>query len=129
DQSFLREHTTHAGSVLAALEKIPIGEFCARTGVSEAQGRAVAARIGVRARVAILEDLGIQQAPHSTLNSYLEKLLYLLTGNFGREGTMNGHTGRASLGGDFRRDSETPVTGARIITGLIPSNSIADEIL
>jgi anaerobic selenocysteine-containing dehydrogenase len=45
DQSFLREHTTHAGSVLAALEKIPIGEFCGRTGVSEAQVRAVARRI------------------------------------------------------------------------------------
>ncbi len=35
------------------------------------------------ASVSILEDLGIQQAPHSTLNSYLEKLLFLLTGNFG----------------------------------------------
>ncbi len=42
---------------------------------------------------------------------------------------MNIHTGIASLGGDFRRDTETPVSGARIITGLIPSNSIADEIL
>ena len=37
--------------------------------------------------VSIFEDLGIQQAPHSTLNSYLEKLLYLLTGNFARPGT------------------------------------------
>ena len=36
--------------------------------------------------VSIFEDLGIQQAPHSTLNSYLEKLLYLLTGNFARPG-------------------------------------------
>ena len=36
--------------------------------------------------VSIFEDLGIQQAPHSTLNSYLEKLLYLLTGNFAKRG-------------------------------------------
>ena len=56
--------------------------------------------------VSILEDLGIQQAPHSTLNSYLEKLLYLLTGNFGKPGgdePAHGH--RASLGGDFPRDT------------------------
>ena len=32
--------------------------------------------------VSIFEDLGIQQAPHSTLSSYLEKLIWALTGNF-----------------------------------------------
>ena len=34
----------------------------------------------------VFEDLGIQQAPHSTLNSYLEKLIYLLLGSFARAG-------------------------------------------
>ena len=79
--------------------------------------------------VSILEDLGIQQAPHSTLNSYLEKLLFLLTGNFGKPGGMNLHTGIAKLGGDFSRDTETPVSGERIIIGLVPGNVIPDEIL
>ena len=37
-------------------------------------------------------ELGIQQSRHSTLNSYLEKLLYLVTGNFGRRGTNGIHT-------------------------------------
>ena len=36
------------------------------------------------ASVSVYEDLGIEQAPHSTLNSYLEKLLFALTGNFGK---------------------------------------------
>ena len=36
-------------------------------------------------------ELGIQQGRHSTLNSYCEKLLFLLTGNFGRKGTNNLH--------------------------------------
>ena len=79
--------------------------------------------------MSILEDLGIQQAPHSTLNSYLEKLLYLLTGNFGKPGGMNLHTGIARLGGDFPRDTETPVSGERIIIGLVPGNAIPDEML
>ncbi len=37
-------------------------------------------------------DLGIQQSLHSTLNSYLEKLLFLVTGNFGRRGGNNLHS-------------------------------------
>ena len=128
DQGFLREHTTHAESVLAALKSIPIGEFCARAGLTEDQVRAVARRIGAASSVAILEDLGIQQAPHSTLNSYLEKLVYLLTGNFAKPGTMNIHTRMAGLGGPGGR-RVSPVGGHRIITGLIPGNAIPDEIL
>jgi len=128
DEGFLREHTTHAESVLAALKSIPIGEFCARAGLAEDQVRAVARRIGAASSVAILEDLGIQQAPHSTLNSYLEKLVYLLTGNFAKPGTMNIHTRMAGLGGPGGR-RVSPVGGHRIITGLIPGNAIPDEIL
>ena len=41
-------------------------------------------------------------APHSTLNSYLEKLIVLLTGNFGVPGGMNLHT-RIRIAGRRRR--------------------------
>ena len=34
--------------------------------------------------VAVFEDLGIQQAPNSTLCSYLNKMLWILTGNFAK---------------------------------------------
>jgi hypothetical protein len=37
----------------------------------------------------VIEDLGVQMTLHSTLNSYLDNLLWLLTGNFGRLGTNN----------------------------------------
>lgn len=129
DEAFLAARAVEAERLLAVLREIPVDAYAARSGVDEALVRATARRIAEAESVAVLEDLGIQQAPHSTLNSYLEKLLFLLTGNFGRAGTMNIHTGIASLGGDFRKDAATPVSGARIITGLIPSNAIADEIL
>ncbi len=87
--------------------------------------------------VSIFEDLGIQQAPHSTLNSYLEKLVVLLTGNFGVPGGMNLHTRFASLGGGgggerqpgarLRADPRSP--GTALVTGLVPCNVIPDEIL
>ena len=79
--------------------------------------------------MSVYEDLGIQQAPHSTLNSYLEKLVYLLTGNFAqpRRDEHPHQDGRTRRRQGRRRTS--PVGGHRIITGLIPCNVIPDEIL
>jgi anaerobic selenocysteine-containing dehydrogenase len=129
DREFLAERTANGEALFASLAKVDIAASCARAGVAEADVRAVARRLGRAASVAIFEDLGIQQAPHSTLNSYLEKLVYLLTGNFGRPGTMNIHTRMAGLGGGSGSGKVSPVGGHRIITGLIPSNVIPDEIL
>jgi formate dehydrogenase len=136
DRTFLRDHTANGEPVLAALAAVPVGEWCERSGISEDDVRAVARRIAAAESVSIFEDLGIQQAPHSTLNSYLEKLVYLLTGNFARPGTMNIHTAMASLAGGggsgasgSRRARTSPVTGQRIIIGLIPGTAVPDEIL
>ncbi|MBI2827548.1 MAG: molybdopterin-dependent oxidoreductase [Planctomycetia bacterium] len=128
DRAFLAEHASNGEPLFEALRGIPIADYCARAGVPEEQVRAVARRIAGAASVSMFEDLGIQQAPHSTLNSYLEKLIYLLTGNFAKRGAMNIHTGMASLGGGGKART-SPVTGQRIITGLIPCNAIPDEIL
>jgi anaerobic selenocysteine-containing dehydrogenase len=129
DADFLAEHARDGEALFAELEQVPISEYCRRAGLEEELVREVARRLGNASSVSILEDLGIQQAPHSTLNSYLEKLLVVLTGNFGKPGGVNLHTGIARLGGDFPRDTETPVTGERIIIGLVPGNAIPDEIL
>jgi anaerobic selenocysteine-containing dehydrogenase len=129
DGEFLAAHARDGEALFGELEQVPIAEYCRRAGLEEELVRRVARRLGNAASVSILEDLGIQQAPHSTLNSYLEKLLVLLTGNFGKEGGVNLHTGIARLGGDFPRDTETAVTGERIIIGLMPGNAIPDEIL
>jgi anaerobic selenocysteine-containing dehydrogenase len=129
DRTFVAERTANGEALFASLANVDIAASCARAGVAEADVRAVARRLARAASVAIFEDLGIQQAPHSTLNSYLEKLVYLLTGNFGRAGTMNIHTRMAGLGGGSGSGKVSPVGGHRIITGLIPSNVIPDEIL
>jgi anaerobic selenocysteine-containing dehydrogenase len=129
DAKFLAEHTTGVEAVLEALADVPIADYCARAGVPEEQVRDAARRIGRAESVAVIEDLGIEMAPHSTLNSYLEKLLYAVTGNFGKPGTMNLGTHVGRLAGSSPGDPRTPVGGHRIITGLIPCNVIPDEIL
>jgi len=129
DRDFLRDRTANGDALFDAIRQVPIAEFCARAGIHENQLRAVARRIARAESVSIFEDLGIQQAPHSTLNSYLEKLAYVLTGNFAKPGAMNIHTRMAGLGGGKEAGRTSPVGGHRIITGLIPCNAIPDEIL
>jgi formate dehydrogenase len=129
DHAFVREHTNGVEDVLAALREVDVAAYCERAGVDEPMLREIARRIAGAASVSILEDLGIQQSRHSTLNSYLEKLVFLLTGNFGKRGTSNLHTQIGKLFGGSRSDRRTPVGGHRIIGGLIPCNAIPEEIL
>lgn len=128
DHTFLREHATDYAPLRELLLGIDVDDYAARAGLTGEAVRTVARRIASAKSVAILEDLGIQQAPHSTLSSYLEKLLYLLTGNFGKRGAMNLHSAFVSLMGKTR-DRVTPVGGHRVLTGLVPCNVIAEEIL
>ena len=128
DETWLESHVEGAEAVLEHLSELPIGRYAALTGIDEATIRRVAEVIGQAESVAALEDLGVQMNRHSTLVSYTQRLLWLLTGNFGRPGTNYlpnglGAIGRGTPGGT------SPVTGARIIAGLIPCNSIAEEIV
>src|SRR6185436_11400813 len=78
--------------------------------------------------VSVFEDLGIQQGPNSTLCSYVQRMLWILTGNYGNPGGMHQHTSFVNLFRDARV-RRTPVTGERILAGLVPCNVIPDEIL
>ena len=97
-------------------------------GVDEALIRAAARRIAGAESVSVFEDLGIQQGPNSTLCSYVNRMLWILTGNFGNPGGMHLHTSFVNLFRD-RTVRRTPVTGERILAGLVPCNVIPDEIL
>ncbi len=128
DQEFLSERTTGLDEVAEALGAVPISDFCVRAGVPEALVRKAARRIAAAKSVASFEDLGVQMNRHSTLVSYLHRMLWLLTGNFGKPGTHYVPTTLVNLAaGSTGRKS--PVVGAEIISGLVPCNVIPDEIL
>ncbi|SON59435.1 Formate dehydrogenase H [Mycobacterium simulans] len=127
DEAFLADHVHGADTVRAVLREVPIPDFAEHCGVDEELLRAAARRIGSAASVAVFEDLGIQQGPNSTLCSYLNKLLWIFTGNFAKKGGQHLHSSFAPL---FSKVSgRTPVTGAPIIAGLIPANAVPEEIL
>ncbi|ORW46910.1 molybdopterin oxidoreductase [Mycobacterium paraense] len=127
DEAFLAEHVRGADAVRAALREVPVADYAQRCGVDEELLRAAARRIGAAASVAVFEDLGVQQAPNSTLCSYLNKLLWILTGNFAKKGGQHLHSSFAPLFSQVT--GRTPVTGAPVIAGLIPSNVVPEEIL
>jgi anaerobic selenocysteine-containing dehydrogenase len=129
DHEFLAGHANGETGVLAAFADVPVSDFAESCGVDEQLIRAAARRIAEADSVSTFEDLGIQQGPHSALCSYLNKLLWLLTGNFGKPGAMHLHSWMAPLARYDLRELRTPVTNTLIIGGLVPCNVIAEEIL
>ncbi len=134
---WLDQHTVGAEDVLQALAGIDVGACARICGVDPGLIREVTERIATAGSVSFFEDLGIQMSVHSTLVSYLERLVWLLTGNYGREGTANafvpflslGKASKGNVGGGSVAAPKSPVAGARIIIGLIPCNVIPEEIL
>jgi anaerobic selenocysteine-containing dehydrogenase len=129
DREFLAKHTTGAEEVLAVLQEVPVGLYTERCGVPAEKIAAAARCIGAAESVSTFEDLGIQQGPHSALCSYLNKLTWILTGNFAKPGGMHLHSWMAPLARYDLVERRTPVTGAPILGGMVPCNVIAEEIL
>ena len=136
---WLAEHTHGSEDVLKELREVDVDEFARRAGVDPDDVRTAAKWIGEAKSCAIREDLGLQQTLHSTLNSYLDKLIFLLTGNFAKQGADNLHTSfflaAKAFAGEGKRNAErastytSPVLGHRVIQNLLPPNILPLEIL
>ncbi len=133
--AWLAEHANGRDAVDARFATLDVAEHCAIAGVDEDLVRRATRRIATAVSVAAFEDLGIQMNRHSTLVSYLEKLVWVLTGNFANPGgqyipsTMVPLVKAYSAELDPERAPRSPVAGERILAGLIPCNSMPEEIL
>jgi anaerobic selenocysteine-containing dehydrogenase len=138
DAQWIARHTSGYERIVDKLSSIDVSRCAAICGIDESQIAELVDRIARAKSVSFFEDLGTQMSVHSTLVSYLERLAWLLTGHYGREGTANAFVpflslGKASKGqvggGGSKVARQSPVAGAKIITGLIPCNVIPEEIL
>jgi len=147
-RTWIDEHTTGYAPVAEALQRIPVSDYAGICGVDEALLRRAAERIARAESVSMIEDLGVQMNLHSTLVSYLNRLVWLLTGHYARRGTNNAFVPLLGLSRSKRERpkaqaegapkgagvagkpwSRSPVTGSRVIMGLIPCNVIPEEII
>jgi anaerobic selenocysteine-containing dehydrogenase len=132
---WLAEHAVGLDAVEERFGAIDVAEYCEISGVDEDLVRRATRRMATASSVAAFEDLGVQMNRHSTLVSYLEKLVWTLSGNFANHGgqqissTMVPLVKPYAAELDPERAPRSPVAGARIFGGLVPCNVIPEEIL
>ncbi|MDP2226234.1 MAG: molybdopterin-dependent oxidoreductase [Moraxellaceae bacterium] len=133
DRDFIARHCAGFDAVEKALLDIPVEDYVRRADVALADVEKVARGFATAKSACVRIDLGIQHTLHTTLNGYLEKLLYLVTGNFGIKGGNNLHTMFLPILGhtDERRPRIKRTAYHRMfpIAGILPPNILPDEIL
>lgn len=128
DHGFIEQHTTGFAEVRDALLRIPVQEWAAAADVPLEQIEQCIDMIVAAKAMVVRVELGIQQGVNSTLNSYLEKLLIMLTGSFGRKGTNQLHSWLVPLWGNSP-SQRFAATDTEVIGGLLPPNLFPDSVL
>jgi len=85
-ERFLAEKTIGFETLRAALAAVDVNEMARRCDIEADALVATAVGFAEAESASILYDLGVEQAPFSTLISYLIRVLLVITGNIGRAG-------------------------------------------
>ncbi len=138
DKAFLKKRTQGFSALREILLDIPVENFIQRTGIEIDLVYQATRLFATAKKASVRADLGIQQSLNSTLNSYLEKLLFIISGNFAKQGSNNFHSFLIPLIGDSRPRStgkskqkmplKTVISGITEIAGLFPPNVLPAEI-
>jgi anaerobic selenocysteine-containing dehydrogenase len=128
DHDFIAAHSTGFAEVKQALIAIPVAAWAKAADIPLEAIERCADMIAAAKAMTVRVELGIQQGINSTLNSYLEKLLIMLTGSFGRKGTNQLHSWLQPLWGNSPNQRFSS-TGTEVIAGLLPPNNFPKAIL
>jgi len=129
DKDFIAEHTTGFEELKQYFMEIPVQEYAEISGIPFEKVKEITHAMVAAKTVAIRSDLGIEMSHNSTLNAYLKRLLFLVTGNFGKHGTNHLVTWFFPLLGHSRDGGiKTQVTGMQSIAKLYPPNILPLEI-
>ena len=128
DHEFIANHVTGFAEVKGALLRIPVERWADAADIPLEEIERCADMIRAAKAMTVRVELGIQQGVNSTLNSYLEKLLIMLTGSFGRPGTNQLHSWLQPLWGNSPNQIFA-ATGTEVIGGLLPPNIFPQAVL
>ena len=131
DKVFLTAHCTGFEVLEKELLAIDVADYAQRADVPFDLVQKVARGFATAKNACVRVDLGTQHSLHTTLNAYLEKLLYLVTGNFAKKGGNNLHTSLIPLVShtdERKMGIRTAKHKMFPIGGLYPPNILPDEI-
>lgn len=132
NKEFIDKHCVGFEEIESIFQKIDIEEMLDCTGLDKESVRQVTRDFSKAKAGCVRTDLGLEHSINSTLNTYLSKLLFLLPGHFGKQGTVNLHTTLAPIIGHSRERQngalKTKVTGMHEISKFFPPNILPLEI-
>lgn len=133
DKKFLAEHCKDFEIIEDHLLTISVADYADICELPLEIIQQVARGYATAKSASVRVDLGIQHTLNSTLNSYLEKLLFLVTGNFGKKGGNSLHSSLIPVLG--HTDERNPkIRRSQYhkmfpVAGILPPNILPDEIL
>lgn len=132
NRAYLEEYCVDFDTLAAMLKAIPVDDYAREAGLDPDTVKEVARKYATTEKACIRTDLGLEQSLHSTLNNYLTRLLYIITGHLGKEGGQIFHTSMLPLIGHSKDPEDggmtTRVTKMREIGKLYPPNALPLEI-
>lgn len=132
NKEFIEAHTAGYDELASILRDVPVDDYARESGLDPETVRQVAREYAQAEKACVRTDLGLEHSPHSTLNVYLAKLLFLITGHLGKPGTNVFHSSFAPIIKHSADPEEggrtTRVTGMREIGALYPPNVLPLEI-
>lgn len=132
NQEYIDEYTVGFDELASMLREVNVDAYCAEAGLDPETVKQVARDYASTPKACIRTDLGLEHSLHSTLNNYLTRMLYIITGHLGVKGGQVFHTAMMPLIGHSKDPEDggmtTKVTGAREIGKLYPPNALPLEI-
>ncbi len=86
DSAFIKAKVKQYEQLEQTLLKVNVAEMAQRCGLDEAEIRLTAHEYAKAKRAVLALDLGLEHSVFSTLTSYLNRVIAIMTGNYGRKG-------------------------------------------
>ena len=122
DSKTLQRQTKHFSQLEAMFTSLDVTTLAGQCGLAELDIRDVARQFANASSACVFYDLGIEQIQHSTMVSWLIRVLVLITGNFAKEGGNHLVSGFSPDGSALqpKQFPKTPVSGVEGIPALAP---------
>lgn len=127
DNNFILSQTTNFGKLKEYFSKINLDEYLEICGISKEQLTQLVSIIRTSSSVAVDMGNGICHSLFPLANNYLIVLLYLLTGNYQKNGAMQSVQSLFNPQ-NYMHEKKTPLTNQMQLNGIMPAAAIANNL-